>query len=79
MFWSWGCLSLVWGFVVVRLKNVRASACFHSFSSCSSDGVGMWIGIFSPLFIGFGALMYVMCIFVSKRWLIMYDADAMWS
>jgi len=67
------------GFARVRLKSVRASACFHSFSSCSSDGVWMLIGIFSPLFIGFGALMYVMWIFVSKMWLTMYEAAVMLS
>lgn len=38
MFWSLGCLSFVWCCVVIRLKNVSANACFHSFSSCSSDG-----------------------------------------
>jgi len=60
MFWSWGFLGFLSfvGFARVRLKSVRARACFHSFSSCSSVGVWMWIGIFSPLFVGFGALMY---------------------
>ena len=33
IFWSFGCL----GFVRVRLKNVRANACFRSFYSCSSE------------------------------------------
>jgi hypothetical protein len=52
----WNLICFV-GFARVRLKNVSASACFHS-SSCSSDGLKVRIGIFSPLFIGFGALMY---------------------
>ena len=56
MFLSGGFLSFVWGFAVTELKSVRARACFQSYSSSSSVGVGMWIGIFSPLFIGFGAL-----------------------
>jgi len=78
MFWSWGCLGFV-GFARVRLKKVSARACFHSFSCCSSVGVGTRIGIFSPLFIGFGALMYVMWICVSKMWLTKYDANVMLS
>jgi len=28
------------GFVVVGLKNVNAGACFRSFSSCSTGGLG---------------------------------------
>jgi len=65
MFLSVGCLSFVCGFVVIRLRNVRASVCFHSFSICSSDGLWMRIWIFSPLFIGFRALTCTIRICVS--------------
>jgi len=63
IFWFFGCLGFVSGFGWFRLKNVMANACFHCCSSCSSDSLRMRTGIFSPIFIGFGALMYTCQIF----------------